>query len=588
MMDTFDFVSHYQNLDVNDFKSTYDSSLTDTIDEEFSDEEKVFFMSNMMCFTHHKDKNNCFIDVDKIWRWLGFSNKSCITRLIKKTLTIGNDYIILDNNNSKKGQLGGQNIQKFYLNNQGFQLICLRSSTERSHFIHSCYIKLMSIMFDTIDRDKKKIEEMMENKCSATKQIEISILEQFPVNTQCIYIGSIDDTSTDNETLLKFGQTNNLKRRVTCHRKTYKNFVLKHAFRVSNSIEVENLIKTDARISPKLRTVNIDGTNKVELICHDDNFTFDNVKSIFCDIIQNRTFSEQNFKLMLDKNNKLTDKVKNLNKEIFFLKQELIKTKNKEDEAAKAYNDLNHKFKSLKVNEANPILDEENSTQFDDFIHSQCIIEDDSITPFINIEGRFRIWSQSKLNSKKSSQLKNYFKSKFDMMKDHKYLSFKGLSLKNLHIELNPEESDVDHFVSHTCTFRDTGRLLMKDLVEKYREWNKMFGKDIDNKDIKSLKKFLDNSIATFKSTVWVSNGSNEGYYGIEIDNDPNKPTYESGVAKYVYKKRIDNNEIIEYWTSVAQAAFSQRMSISKMSRIAKSETTFGDYYYTTRDQPSN
>ena len=108
--------------------------------------------------------------------------------------------------------------------------------------------------------------------------------------------------------------------------------------------------------------------------------------------------------------------------------------------------------------------------------------------------------------------------------------------------------------------------------------------KKLEKLTLKILKKYLDNSKFTYKSTVWKSNGSNEGYYGIEIVGDKNMPTYVSGVSKRIYKKRVDDDEIIETWKSVADAAYSQDMSISNMSRIARSETVIDNYYYSLNE----
>ena len=84
-----------------------------------------------------------------------------------------------------------------------------------------------------------------------------------------------------------------LKEGLFCHRGTYQNFILKYAFRVSNTTEIENLIKNDCRIIKHLRSVCIDGSNKVELISYNDKFTLHNIKTIFIDIIENRTYSEK-------------------------------------------------------------------------------------------------------------------------------------------------------------------------------------------------------------------------------------------------------------------------------------------------------
>lgn len=60
---------------------------------------------------------------------------------------------------------------------------------------------------------------------------EKTLLEQFPLNTQCVYIGLIDNKTLGkpnskmyNETVIKFGQSNNLNERVKSHKKHMKIF----------------------------------------------------------------------------------------------------------------------------------------------------------------------------------------------------------------------------------------------------------------------------------------------------------------------------------------------------------------------------
>ena len=42
------------------------------------------------------------------------------------------------------------------------------------------------------------------------RAVEQAIIIQFPLNTECIYFGTIDNTNDANEKLIKFGHTNDL------------------------------------------------------------------------------------------------------------------------------------------------------------------------------------------------------------------------------------------------------------------------------------------------------------------------------------------------------------------------------------------
>ena len=67
------------------------------------------------------------------------------------------------------------------------------------------------------------------------KAAEKATILQFPVNTECIYFGIIDNKNElIMKNLIKFGHTNNLSVRVREHKKNYDNFILINAFKVTN------------------------------------------------------------------------------------------------------------------------------------------------------------------------------------------------------------------------------------------------------------------------------------------------------------------------------------------------------------------
>jgi len=101
-----------------------------------------------------------------------------------------------------------------------------------------------------LDQAKQQIEtNLVKNEKEKERLVEETLMLQFPVNTQCIYYGRIDNRSLGqaprlhNEALIKFGQSNNLAERVAVHKKTFTNFRLVAAFKVKNKIEIENCMK---------------------------------------------------------------------------------------------------------------------------------------------------------------------------------------------------------------------------------------------------------------------------------------------------------------------------------------------------------
>ena len=99
---------------------------------------------------------------------------------------------------------------------------------------------------------------------------------------------------------------------------------------------------------------------------------------------------------------------------------------------------------------------------------------------------------------------------------------------------------------------------------------------------MKELKEYLNASEYVIKSTVWTSDGSNEGYYGIMLKSEENIYRRTSSTGKNIEKRDINTNNIIAKWETIAKAAVSEQMSAAKMSRSVKGRIQFGDFYYCT------
>jgi hypothetical protein len=133
-----------------------------------------------------------------------------------------------------------------------------------------------------------------------------------------------------NETVIKFGQSNNLQDRVKTHKKTYDNFRLYSAFKVKNKIEIENYIKKHNILKERLRIITINDIGYRELIALDENeFTLENVEQIIKDIIKENEYNIENYNLLLKKNEEMQNKIYKLNNEIND-KNILIENLNKE------------------------------------------------------------------------------------------------------------------------------------------------------------------------------------------------------------------------------------------------------------------
>ena len=72
--------------------NTYNNKLLIKIKEKFTGFEQQLFISSFYCYLNY-DKNTDFVvDLDNIWKWLGFKQKIDAKRLLEKHFTINLDY----------------------------------------------------------------------------------------------------------------------------------------------------------------------------------------------------------------------------------------------------------------------------------------------------------------------------------------------------------------------------------------------------------------------------------------------------------------------------------------------------------------
>lgn len=336
--ETINIVELIENNPITKLSKDYNVKLLTKIKNIFTDFEQQLFLSSFYCYLNCDQKKEFVIDLDNVWKWLDFSSKFNAKRLLENNFIIDKDYSksLLLKDKQPNQTKGGQNREIFMLNIETFKKFCLKAGTKKADEIHDYYMKLEEIIHIVIQEecDELKLQldiknkELENGKYQTEKEKEDlkekTLLEQFPNNTQCIYIGLIDNKTLGkpnskmyHETVIKFGQSNNLNERVKTHKKTYENFRLYNAFKVKNKIEIENCIKKHSTLKNRLRIVTIDDIAHRELIALDENeFTLDKVEQFIKGIIKENEYNIENYNLLLNKNNELQNEIYKLKEEI--------------------------------------------------------------------------------------------------------------------------------------------------------------------------------------------------------------------------------------------------------------------------------
>ena len=196
------------NIDIYD-----KNELINKLKNHFSDDEQRLYVSNLFLYLNYHQLDDFIVNLDNVWKFIGFSNKANAKRLLKHNFKENIDYKILlvqidEQKNDKTllirtdeqvsfRNLGGAGLNKetIMLNINTFKKLCLKANTENADKIHDYYIKLEivynELMKEQLEQKEKQIEE---------QQKTIELLENRPdtegFSLKKGYVYLIKDTSS--------------------------------------------------------------------------------------------------------------------------------------------------------------------------------------------------------------------------------------------------------------------------------------------------------------------------------------------------------------------------------------------------------
>ena len=94
-MESFDVVDLIENNPITKLSSTYHNKLLTKIQEKFTVSEQQLFVASFYGFLNYDTTNDFVIDLDDVWKWVGFSNKAHSKHLLEKQFVIDKDYKLL-------------------------------------------------------------------------------------------------------------------------------------------------------------------------------------------------------------------------------------------------------------------------------------------------------------------------------------------------------------------------------------------------------------------------------------------------------------------------------------------------------------
>ncbi len=171
----------------NELSLSSDTKLVNKIKQTFSEDQQKWFVANFYVYLNYHPTKDFPINLDNVYKLIGFTQKKNAKRTLENNFTEGEDYkinmfhkeqdktLLLHREKQKSDNRGGHNEETIMLNIETFKSLCMIVKTEKAKEIRKYYIKLENIYNEII---KEEIEEK-DNKLKLLEE-KVELMENAP------------------------------------------------------------------------------------------------------------------------------------------------------------------------------------------------------------------------------------------------------------------------------------------------------------------------------------------------------------------------------------------------------------------------
>jgi hypothetical protein len=273
---SIDIVNLIETNPITKLNGDYQSKLIEKVKKEFNNYEQQLFVSSFYCYLNYDYQNDFVIDLDNVWKWVGFGYKHKAKILLENNFKRNKDYICLHNHMvvqtniapepsgaKKENTRGGHNKEKIMLNMETFKKYCLKAGTKKADEIHDYFIKLEKVLQEIIMEESnelklqleqqkeyqkteiQKIEEKQKQSLEKQRIIEREkiLLTEYGTIGSIFYIIKVK-TFENGSYIVKIGESRRgIAQRYKEHKSKYDECILLDCFVVNKSKDFETFIK---------------------------------------------------------------------------------------------------------------------------------------------------------------------------------------------------------------------------------------------------------------------------------------------------------------------------------------------------------
>jgi len=340
----------------------YQSNMIKILNEEFTEQQSQWYIANLYIYMNYHPTDDYPINLENVFKMIGFANKGNAMKTIKSNFTKDEDYKIALFHTEKRKNEGGFNKEDVMLNVDTFKNLCMLAKTDKGKEIRKYYVKLENIHNKIIKQELEQQKQLLLEKdtqlinkdLQKKREVEITLKNSF--DKRCL-VYLIKITNND-EIIYKFGYTDDIVTRLRTHKNQIgEDIELVYCIESKDNKMLERLL-IDYLEQYKFRVKRtINGKQQTELLKVND---IEMIKNKLIELNKD----VENDKLLIIK---LKNKIIDLENENIELKQQLLL---KDD---KIVNELKNKIEQLEKTILDYKLDDDKITPF---IEEPKIIED--------------------------------------------------------------------------------------------------------------------------------------------------------------------------------------------------------------------
>jgi phage anti-repressor protein len=260
------------------------------INEEFTDSEQQWYIANLYVYMNYHPTNDFPINLENVFKMIGFANKGNAMKTIKSNFTKDEDYKVELFHTEKRKNEGGYNKEDIMLNADTFKNLCMIAKTDKGKAIRKYYVKLENIynkiIKEEIETQKLLLEQEKENTIKLIEEKEEQLkLKENDLEAQKLLIKKKDKeikelakkvsldwlyvAVTDNiQGVSKIGIAQEILKRIDGHLSSNPGFKYVFTYQSKNNKLIEKCIKAilDPFLTNKNEWFNIESNDLVYLV----------------------------------------------------------------------------------------------------------------------------------------------------------------------------------------------------------------------------------------------------------------------------------------------------------------------------------